>query len=173
MMNAELSREGYPELVTRIGLATGDMVVGNMGSEKRFDYTIMGSTVNLGSRLEGVNKVYGTSIMVPAETMDDAGQGFVFRELDTVRVVGQQQPVTIFQLICRSGDLTDEVRSSMDSYARGLEMYREGRFTEAADVFAAAGDLPSSIMAKRCREMAREPGDGSPDWTGVFNLTSK
>ena len=172
-MNRELAAEGHPELVTRIGLATGDMVVGNMGSEKRFDYTIMGSTVNLGSRLEGVNKVYGTSVMVPTETMQDAGGGFVFRELDTVRVVGQQQPVTIFQLLCREGELTEEVSSSLDSYARGLEMYRNGRFSEAAEVFSAAGDLPSAIMANRCREMSREPGDGSPDWTGVFNLTSK
>lgn len=172
-MNDDLSVDGYPELVTRMGMATGDMVVGNMGSERRFDYTIMGSTVNLGSRLEGVNKVYGTSIMVPAETASDAGDGFVFRELDTVRVMGQQQPVTVYQLICRVEYLTEPVRISMETYAEGLALYRQGRFTDAAEVFSAADDAPSSIMAERCRAMAQEPGDGSPDWDGVHNLMSK
>ena len=172
-MNRELEREGYPELVTRIGLATGDMVVGNMGSSRRFDYTVMGSTVNLGSRLEGVNKVYGTSIMVPGETMLDAGDGFVFRELDTVRVVGQKQPVDIYQLICLREHLTAEIRDYMEKYAEGLRLYRKGSFTLAADAFAAAADLPSAIMANRCRAMAQEPGDGAEDWNGVYNLTSK
>ncbi len=173
VMNADLAREGYPELVTRIGLATGDMVVGNMGSEKRFDYTIMGSTVNLGSRLEGVNKVYGTSIMVPDDTMRDAGRGFIFRELDTVRVVGQQQPVNIYQLLCRSDELDDVTEASMKLYAEALELYRKGRFTDAAGIFASAADLPSAIMANRCRAMATDPGDGSPEWSGVYNLMSK
>ncbi|MFO8183006.1 MAG: adenylate/guanylate cyclase domain-containing protein [Candidatus Aegiribacteria sp.] len=174
-MNDRLAREGYPELVTRIGLATGDMVVGNMGSSRRFDYTVMGSTVNLGARLEGVNKVYGTSIMVPFETRRDAGDAFVFRELDTVRVVGQQKPVTIFQLICRAGELSEDTGAAIRIYAEALELYRKGEFSGAAALFASASadDPPSGIMADRCRAMAEDPGDGAEVWTGVFNLTSK
>ncbi|OPL19544.1 MAG: hypothetical protein AVO35_10295 [Candidatus Aegiribacteria sp. MLS_C] len=174
-MNAELSGDGYPELVTRIGMATGEMVVGNMGSDRRFDYTIMGSTVNLGSRLEGVNKVYGTSIMVPYETARDAGDDFVFRELDTVRVVGQQQPVKIYQLICERKDFEEDRAASMQTYAEGLALYRQGRFTDAAEAFSKSEseDAPSAIMAERCRKMSRDPGDGSPEWDGVYNLMSK
>lgn len=174
-MNDRLTREGYPELVTRIGLATGDMVVGNMGSSRRFDYTVMGSTVNLGARLEGVNKVYGTSIIVPHDTRRDAGDAFVFRELDTVRVVGQQKPVTIFQLLCRAGELSEDTGAFLDIYAEALELYRNGEFSRAAALFASASadDPPSGIMAERCRAMAEDPGNGAGEWTGVYNLSSK
>lgn len=172
-MNAELAAEGHQELITRIGMATGDMVVGNMGSERRFDYTIMGSTVNLGSRLEGVNKVYGTSIMVPSETVEDAGDGFVFRELDTVRVVGQKQPVTVYQLLCRKKDLNDQLSAIKETYAQGLRLYREASFSKAAEIFASAGDPASAIMADRCRALAADPGDGHSEWDGIFNLSSK
>jgi len=173
-LNKELSAEGFPELVTRIGLSTGHMVVGNMGSSSRFDYTIMGSTVNLGSRLEGANKVYGTSIMVPASTAQSAGEGFVFRELDTVRVIGQKVPVTVFELICHTADSTPELQELLRRYSEALACYRDRDFIAAAEMFEAlVGDPPSSTMARRCRifHESSDPGnDGSPP---VFDLTSK
>ncbi len=172
-MNLQLAAEGYPELVTRIGLSTGEMVVGNMGSSKRFDYTVMGSTVNLGSRLEGVNKVYGTSIMVPEKTYSDASDAFIFRELDTIRVVGQKIPVNVFELICAKDDLTDSQKKILESYSEALKLYREGRFEDAKKKFSLIDDPPSIVMAERCRHLMEEYGDSDKDWDGVFNLSSK
>ncbi len=174
-MNNELTSDGFPELVTRIGLATGEMVVGNMGSGKRFDYTVMGSTVNLGSRLEGVNKVYGTSIIVSPDTVSEAGGEFIFRELDSVRVVGQKTPVIIYQLVCFRNEATPELISILEGYASALELYRKGAFREAAAKFMehAEADRPSGVMAERCLAMAEDTGGKREDWDGVFDLQSK
>ncbi len=175
-MNTQFIKEGYPEIFTRIGLSTGDMVVGNMGSSRRFDYTAIGSAVNLGSRLEGANKVYGTSIMVQQDTFTNSRDHFVFRELDTIRVVGQQNPVTIYELICTTEEKTDKLESILSGYAEALDLYRKGNFSEAAKVFTATADPTSIIMARRCITLAEEfsdDSDGSSKWEGVFNLSSK
>jgi adenylate cyclase len=171
-LNAELAGSGIPELVTRIGLGTGPMVVGNMGSSRRFDYTVMGSTVNLGSRLEGTNKVYGTSIMVHEETVASAGSEFIFRELDTVRVVGQKNPVRVFELVCARENATPELSSRLASYAGALELYRAGDFPAAARIFDAVGDPPSAEMSRRCSEYLSKGLPGT-DWDGIHNLSSK
>ncbi|MBD3277400.1 MAG: CHASE2 domain-containing protein, partial [Candidatus Aegiribacteria sp.] len=172
-LNGKLVRDGYPEIFTRMGLATGDMVVGNMGSSRRFDYTVIGSTVNLGSRLEGTNKVYNTDIIVEGETCRNASEGFIFRELDTIRVVGQQKPTTIHQLICRRGELDPDTGLILSDYSAALELYRNGNFSVAARAFSAIGDDPSARMAERCRQLHDEYGDGSREWDGIFNLSSK
>ena len=173
-MNRELREMGFPELRTRIGLNTGEMVVGNMGSEDRFDYTIMGEAVNLASRLEGTNKVYGTSVMTTSGTVASCGDAFVFRELDTVRVVGQKRPVTLYELVCRTGGLDGETRGRLEAYAAALSLYREGRFGEAAVGFGAVGDAPSTVMAARCGEFLASPPPGSEGtWDGVYTLSSK
>jgi adenylate cyclase len=173
-MNRELREMGFPELRTRIGLNTGEMVVGNMGSGDRFDYTIMGEAVNLASRLEGTNKVYGTSVMTTSGTVGSCGDSFVFRELDTVRVVGQKRPVTLYELVCRTEDLDGETRGRLEAYAAALSLYREGRFGEAAAGFGAVGDAPSNAMAARCREfLASPPPGGEGSWDGVYALSSK
>ncbi len=171
-LNAELEKEGLPRLSPRTGLNTGPMVVGNMGSSRRFDYTMMGSAVNLASRLEGVNKAYGTSIMVSRATKEAAGPGFVFRELDTIRVVGQKTPVDIFELCGLEGDVPGEVLALNRAYAEALSAYRAGRLSEAGESFDALHpDPPSARMARRCREMAAK---GLPEgWDGVFDMTSK
>ncbi len=172
-MNRQLVQEGYSELFTRIGLSTGDMVVGNMGSSRRFDYTVMGSTVNLGARLEGANKVYDTSIMVQEDTFRNAGNEFIFRELDTIRVIGQQESVTVYELICRKHELTDELEAALREYSEALALYRRSDFTDAERIFSGAGDPTSLIMAQRCRKMAEEYADDPGKWDGVFNLSSK
>jgi adenylate cyclase len=171
-LNADLAGSGIPELVTRIGLGTGPMVVGNMGSSRRFDYTVMGSTVNLGSRLEGTNKVYGTSIMVHEETVASAGADFLFRELDTVRVVGQKNPVRVFELIASAAGASPELLSSLAAYAEALELYRAGDFAAAARGFEIVGDPPSREMLRRCREFITNRLPGT-DWDGIHNLSSK
>ena len=171
-LNAALAGTGIPELVTRIGLGTGPMVVGNMGSSRRFDYTVMGSTVNLGSRLEGANKVYGTSIMVHEETVAAAGSGFLFRELDTVRVVGQRNPVSVFELVCLAEEAGPELLARLRSYAESLELYRAGEFAAAGAKFDATGDAPSREMSRRCSEFIRQ-GLPASAWDGIHNLSSK
>lgn len=172
-MNLQLTAEGYPELITRIGLSTGEMVVGNMGSSRRFDYTVMGSTVNLGSRLEGVNKVYGTSIMVPEKTCLEASDAFVFRELDTIRVVGQMIPVNVFELICAKDDLTHSRNKILECYSEALKLYRAGRFEDAEQKFSSIDDAPSIVMAERCRQLMEKYRDSDKDWDGIFTLSSK
>lgn len=172
-MNRLLMLDGYPEIFTRIGLSTGDMVVGNMGSSKRFDYTAIGSTVNLGSRLEGANKVYDTSIMVQEDTFRNARDQFVFRELDTIRVVGQQIPVTVYELKCRNDEITDELETLLHKYSIALDLYRKGDFSAATKGFSTISDPTSVIMAQRCRKMIDEYADDPDRWDGVFNLSSK
>lgn len=173
-LNAVLSAEGLPELKPRTGLNTGLMTVGNMGSSRRFDYTMMGSSVNLASRLEGVNKAYRTRIMASRATVEAAGDGFVFRELDSIRVVGQKTPVDIFELLGYRGRVPEETMRTAAQYAEALEVYRTSGFERAAGMFeslAVAGDQASAVMAKRSAEYAgRSPAEG---WGGVFDMTSK
>jgi adenylate cyclase len=171
-LNRELAGSGYPEIFTRIGLNTGPMVVGNMGSEKRFDYTMMGEAVNLAARLEGVNKVYGTGTICSGTTAQAAGEGFVFRELDLVRVVGQHRPVTVMELVCRRGCLQPPQADILKGYAEALAVYRKSDFRRAAGMFGEmAADPPSRMMARRSAEMAR--GEIEPHEDGIFVLRSK
>lgn len=164
-LNSGLRERGFPELHTRMGLASGPMVVGNMGSTRRFDYTMMGSDVNLASRLEGVNKVYGTGILIADTTRKGLPGDIRCREVDTVLVVGQKTPVTIWEPLLEE---TDAHRS----YSKALRIYRAGRFTEAEELFRAIqGDPPSLKMAERCAIFNEK---GVPEsWNGVWILSSK
>ena len=164
-LNIRLGEEGFPELHTRIGLASGPMVVGNMGSEKRFDYTIMGSDVNLASRLEGVNKVYGTEILLADHTRQGLPEDILCREIDTVLVVGQKKPVTIWEPV-------DQLMQCHHNYAEALKLYRAGSFSQAEQLFKLnTDDLTSAVMSLRCREFIEK---GEPEnWNGVWTLTSK
>ncbi|PIE53140.1 hypothetical protein CSA37_03295 [Candidatus Fermentibacteria bacterium] len=164
-LNRRLREKGFPELHTRIGLASGPMVVGNMGSEKRFDYTIMGSDVNLASRLEGVNKFYGTEILMAGATRAYLPENIITRKIDTVLVVGQKKPVTIWEPISSLEPVHTDYEAAMD-------LYRKGLFEEAERVFSAhPEDPPSCVLADRCRKLAEK---GCPhSWNGIWKLTSK
>ena len=162
-LNADFARRGLPQIDIGIGINTGEAVVGNMGADIRFDYTAIGDTVNLASRLEGLNKVYGTDILVSESTRSQAGDGFVFREVDLVRVKGKNKPVAVYQL------MTQEVlfRQAFDD---ALALYRDGEFAEAGALFAeiARGndDEVSGIYRKRCLEFIDAP---PPEhWDGVY-----
>lgn len=98
-LNEEWRNQGKPELNIGIGLNTGDMVVGNMGSSSRMDYTLMGDNVNLGARLEGTNKVYGTNIIISEFTYQHVKEEVIVRELDLIKVKGKEKPVRIFELV--------------------------------------------------------------------------
>ena len=171
--------EDRPELYVRIGLNSGPMVVGNMGSEKRFDYTMIGNAVNLASRLEGANKNYGSPICVSEFTYEAAKDHFEFRELDLIRVVGIQQPVHIYQVVAKTGDATPAQKEGIQSFAQGLSAYRQQKWDEAALYFNACkqqlvDDSPSDVYLQRCQEYkASPPALSGESWDGVFVATSK
>jgi adenylate cyclase len=165
-----------------IGLNSGVASVGNMGSELRYGYTALGDAVNLSSRLEGLNKDYGTHIIANESTYAAAkGSGFLFRELDLIRVKGKLQPVTIYELLARHSDLQQDdslvdLLTRIQKFQEARKLYRQRNWTEAQRAFQAIldrwpNDGPSIVYLKRCQEyLAEEP---LPDWDGVFTMTHK
>ncbi|HKW64910.1 MAG TPA: adenylate/guanylate cyclase domain-containing protein [Candidatus Acidoferrum sp.] len=174
--------EGKPHLDIGIGLNTGLASVGRMGTVLRRSYTALGDTVNLSSRLEGLNKDYGTHIIVNESTYAEAkDSGFVFRELDLIRVKGKLQPVTIHELVGRAGEESaygtpEEVRERLDLFQKARELYRQRQWQAAQDAFQAIldkwpGDGPSRTYWKRCQEYLFEEPPSA--WDGVFTMTHK
>ncbi len=153
------------EIRQRIGLNSGDALVGNMGSRRRFNYTVMGDTVNLASRLEAANKLYGTSIMAAEATVTLAGGSIPWRELDTVRVAGRTAPTRVFE------PRTEDI--STRAYAEGLSRWRMRNFTGAAEAFGRVRkeDAPSAAFHERARQFAVEPP--GPDWMPIHALDEK
>ncbi len=175
-MRKTWKEQGKHELFMRIGLNTGPMVVGNMGSKTRMDYTMMGDSVNLAARLEGVNKQYGTYDMFSQFTYEQVKEDVEVRELDLIRVVGKSEPVRIYQLLCRKGELDEETAKINDLYAKGLENYRNQEWDDALDNFGAVLELsekdgPSLTFFERCLLFQKEPPPA--DWDGVFSMKTK
>lgn len=177
ILQLEWSAMDRPMLSARIGINTGPMLVGNLGSDQRFTYGVLGDPVNLASRLEGLNKLYGTDILIGENTAAMVQDRFLLRELDAVRVVGKQQAVKIFQLV---GSLEDPVdpdqRLFLEIYAEALDAYRGRRWKEAMSLFEKGAQIlredPSCIvMFKRCRQYLENP---PPEhWDGVYVATHK
>ncbi len=164
------------ELHTRVGINTGEMTVGNMGTLKRMDYTMMGSSVNLASRLEGVNKQYGTWILTSDATQASLGDDFLTRKLDRVRVVGITQPVRLFELIEEKGKAEKAVVQAVEIFHRGLEQFEQKDWARARATFEEAlrvlpNDGPAQRYVKSCQDFLVKPP--AANWDGVFNLTTK
>jgi adenylate cyclase len=176
-LREEWAKIGRPPLIARTGINSGLMLVGNLGSKYRFAYGVLGDHVNLGSRLEGLNKQYSTDILIGENTAELIGHAFILREIDMVRVVGREQPVRIYELLAKSGtSLPVEKDKAFRVYAAGLEAYRQQRWDDALGLFDESlilwpHDGPARIMAGRCQIYQHTPPP--ENWDGVFEATSK
>ena len=174
-INREFTAEGMKPLAMGIGLNTGFMNVGNMGSEFRMAYTVMGDNVNLGSRLEGLTKPYGVKIIV-SEMTARAAPGYVYRRLDKVRVKGRSEAVTILEPLAPAGQLTEDDQQWLARYEEAMSVYHQADFNRAFSLFEALQqekpeDSLPQIYQQRCRHyLAESPG---PDWDGVWTHTEK
>lgn len=174
VMRENWRKQGKDELNVRMGVNTGPMVVGNMGSRDRMDYTMMGDSVNLAARLEGVNKYYGTYILISEFTHGHVKDLFLCRELDMVRVQGKKDAIRLFEVVETMEDSTEAQRVFTRAFAHAVRTFRAMDFTKATALFSycdrlkRGGDGACKLYLKRCAELMESPP--APDWDRVYDM---
>jgi class 3 adenylate cyclase len=163
-------------LLTRIGINTGEMVVGNMGTQKKMNYTIISNAVNMASRLEGVNKQYGTWILAAEKTIQATEGKILTRRLDRIRVVGINEPIRIHEVLDTTAEATAYLQEQVNLFHKALDLFEARNWQDAANAFQQVlimlpNDGPSLLFANRCRQYLDYPP--AKDWDGVLNLTEK
>lgn len=174
-LQKEFAARGLPEIDIGIGLNSAEMSVGNMGSDIVRSYTVMGDAVNLGSRLEGINKEYGTRIIISEFTYEDVKSSFTAREVDWVKVKGKNKPVRIFELICE-GRPEEVLGKSLEHFQKGFDLYHKQLWNEALEEFKQSLELTkedpvSELYVERCEEFKQNPP--AENWDGVFTMKTK
>jgi len=166
-----------PDLNMRIGVNTGMMVVGNLGSKIRMNYGMNGDSVNLAARLEGTNKEYGTKILISESTYEQARDFIEVRELDTVRVIGRSKPTKIYELLGKKGFIDSAVLKALPLYDEGLNYYKESKWEQAIGCFEKAlescpEDGPSATLLRRC-QLFQKDSQLEKNWDGIYSISSK
>jgi len=177
MLRKKWGEENKPELKMRIGINTGMIVVGNMGSKNRMNYGMNGDSVNLAARLEGVNKEYGTFTLISESTYEQARDFIEAREIDFVRVVGRSKPTRIYELLGKKGFIDESIREVLPLYNEGMKLYKEGKWNKAITCFKKAiekhpEDGPTLTFLKRC-ELLQSDSRMGKDWDGIYSISSK
>ncbi|MEW5945067.1 MAG: CHASE2 domain-containing protein [bacterium] len=176
-LHEKWKNEGREPIFTTVGLNSGPMIAGNMGSASRFNYTVMGDSVNLAARILGASIQYGINFMISETTYDGAKEKIIGRLVDSIVVVGKEEPANVYEIIAARDDrLPDDVRRFIETYERGFALYQQRKWDEAIEAFAAAlelkkGDKPSMTLLERCRFYKTSPPDDR--WRGEFVLTAK
>jgi len=175
-LNEQWISEGKKPLDIGIGINSGMMMVGNMGSNQRFDYTVMGDAVNLGARLEGANKAYRTNILISDSTYERVKNEFICMELDGVKVKGKNCPVNIYQLVGRPEEISNDYIALIGLFHKGLRFYKNQRWDEAIDAFRMimtehGGMYAADLYINRSLDLKKNPPEA--DWDCVFTMETK
>ena len=174
--NADSEARGLPRFDTCFGLGTGPVVVGNVGSRARLNYTALGDTMNLTSRLEGLNRLYGTGAIAMEKLVRKAGSDYLFRKLDMVGVKGRKEPETIYELVGRAQEVSAERRDFVQRYESAFDLYQQREFARAVEVLESLrhdypDDLSVARLLQSCAHCLETPPD--PAWDGVTRYDIK
>jgi adenylate cyclase len=176
LVNAGFIERGLGAISMRVGLHTGDAIVGNLGSDRLFDFTVIGDTVNLASRLESANKYFSTRIMISEDTLQDAGDGFLIRELGLIAVKGKLHLVRIYELLAEQGGASEELLQWAGDYRRAMKLFHDRRWQEAGDLFQSLlalqpQDGPAAYYLNWCGECLKNT-PLTDDWN-VIHMKDK